>query len=109
MVVGIQYPGVAGKHVLAYNSTPEGAVAIRNAIWDVEDDPRGNVRHVAEHGLTREDVEDVLFGIHELDTSRSSGNPIALGFTSGGAYVCVVFEWVDNDTVYPVTAYVLEE
>ena len=84
-------------------------MAIRRAIWDMADDPRGNVRHLAEHGLTREDVEDVLFGVHELDTSRSSGIPIALGFTSAGAYICVVFEWVGEDTVYPVTAYLLEE
>ena len=61
------------------------------------------------HGLTPEDVEDVLLGVHELDTSRSSGMPIAFGFTSGGEYICVVFEWVDDDTVYPVTAYSLEE
>jgi uncharacterized DUF497 family protein len=67
------------------------------------------VQHVAEHGLTPEDVEEVLFGVHELDTSHSSGSPIAFGFTSGGAYVCVVFEWVDEDTVYPVTAYPLED
>ena len=82
---------------------------IRHAIWDTEDDPRGNVRHIAEHGLTPEDVEDVLFGVHELDKSRSSGSPIAFGFTSSGRYICVVFEWVDDDTVYPVTAYSLEE
>ena len=86
-----------------------GRMAIRYAIWDTEDDPRGNVRHIGEHGLTPEDVEDVLFGVHELDTSRSSGSPIAFGFTSSGAYICVVFEWVDDETVYPVTAYPLDE
>ena len=84
-------------------------MAIRHAIWDADDDPRGNVWHTAEHGLTPEDVEYVLCGVHELDTSRSSGSPIALGFTAGGEYICVVFEWVDDETVYPVTAYVLEE
>jgi hypothetical protein len=84
-------------------------MAIRNAIWDTEDDPRGNVRHIAEHDLTPEDIEDVLFGVHELDTSRSSSNPIAFGFTSRGQYIGVVFEWVDDDTVYPVTAYPLDE
>jgi uncharacterized DUF497 family protein len=82
---------------------------IRHAVWDTEDDPRGNVRHLGEHGLTREDVEDVLFGVHELDKSRSSDSPIAFGFTSSGTYICVVFEWVDADTVYPVTAYSLED
>jgi uncharacterized DUF497 family protein len=74
----------------------------------MDDDPEGNVRHIAEHGLTKEDVEDVLYGVHELDTSRTSGRPIAFGFTSVGTFVCVVFEWVDDETVYPVTAYPLE-
>lgn len=82
-------------------------MTIRQVIWD--DDPRGNVSHIAEHGLTPEDVEDVLFGPHELDTSRSSGLPIAIGFTAACEYVCVVFEWANEDTVYPVTAFVLED
>lgn len=84
-------------------------MAIQNVIWDTDDDPRGNVQHIADHGLTREDVESVLFGVHELDRSRSSGLPIALGFTSAGEYLCVVFEWVDEDSVYPLTAYVIGE
>ena len=29
-------------------------------IWDFDDDPNGNVRHIAEHGLTKEDVEEVV-------------------------------------------------
>jgi hypothetical protein len=86
-------------------------LAIRQVVWDTDDDPRGNVRHIAEHGLLPEDVEDVLFGIHELGANRSSGFPVALGFTATGEYICVVFEWVDEDkeAVYPVTAYRLEE
>jgi uncharacterized DUF497 family protein len=84
-------------------------MAIRNAIWDTDDEPDGNVQHIAEHGLTKADVEEVLFGVHELDTSHSSGRPIALGFSSAGEYICVVFDWVDDDTVYPVTAYFLDD
>ena len=84
-------------------------MAIDNAIWDMDDEEEGNVRHIAEHGLSKQDVEDVLFGTHELDASRSSGNPIALGFTSTGEYICVVFEWIDDETVYPITAYALED
>ncbi len=84
-------------------------MAIENVIWDMDDEPEGNVQHVAEHGLRKEDIEEVFFGLHELDTSRSSGRPIALGFNSAGDYICVVFDWVDRDTVYPVTAYVLED
>ena len=29
-------------------------------IWDLEDDPRGNTKHIAEHGVTPEEVEEVL-------------------------------------------------
>ena len=82
---------------------------INNVVWDLPNEPDGNVDHISEHGLTQQDVEDVLFGVHELDTSRSSGRPIALGFTSAGEYICVVFELIDSETVYPVTAYSLEE
>ncbi len=83
-------------------------MAIQCVLWDMDDDPEGNVLHIAEHGLTKEDVEDVLYGVHELDTSRRSGHPIAFGFTSTDAYICVVFDWVDEETVYPITAYPLE-
>jgi uncharacterized DUF497 family protein len=82
---------------------------ISDVIWDTDEEPEGNVRHIAEHGLTKEDVEEVLFGIYELDTSRSSGRPIAIGYNDSGEYICVVFEWIDDHTVYPVTAYLLEE
>jgi uncharacterized DUF497 family protein len=95
--------------MLAYNPTPEGSVAIQYVIWDSPDDPRGNVQHVAEHGLTCEDVEDVLFGIHELAASRASAYPIAFGLTASGEFICVVFEQVERDTVYPITAYVVED
>jgi DNA-binding XRE family transcriptional regulator len=29
-------------------------------IWDLEDDPRGNIQHIAEHDVTPEEVEEVL-------------------------------------------------
>jgi hypothetical protein len=28
-------------------------------IWDLEDDPRGNIQHLAEHDVTPEEVEEV--------------------------------------------------
>jgi uncharacterized DUF497 family protein len=84
-------------------------MAINNVVWDLDGAPDGNVEHIAEHGLSKEDVEEVLFGVHELDESHSSGRPIAFGFNAAGEYICVVFEWVDDDTVYPVTSYYLEE
>ena len=29
-------------------------------IWDLEDDPYSNIAHIAEHGVTQEEVEDVV-------------------------------------------------
>ena len=80
-----------------------------DAIWDLPDDPDGNVQHIAEHGLTPIDVEYVLNHPTRRQTSRSSGRPIVFGFTPSGEYIAVVVEEIDEGTVYPVTAYPVEE
>ena len=79
-------------------------------IWDLEDDPEGNYWHICveSHGVTREEVEEVLARNYETATrSRASGQPEAFGWTSGGKYLTVVFERVSDDplSVYPITAY----
>ena len=73
--------------------------------WDLDDDPDGNVQHCAEHDVTREEVEEVFENATDADISRSSGRPVIFGDTSGGRHLMVVFEEIDSDTVYPVTAY----
>lgn len=78
-------------------------------IWDFEDDPHGNVRHIEEHGLTKEDVEEVVCNPSKTEVSQSSGLPIAFGYTPWGAYIAVVYEEAGDDVVYPVTAFELEE
>jgi hypothetical protein len=45
----------------------------------------------------------------KTDISRSSGRPMVYGYTKRGAYIAVVYEDVDVDVVYPVTAFELEE
>jgi len=74
-------------------------------LWDRDDDPDGNVQHCAKHGVTKEEVEDVLENPSDEDISRSSGRPVAFGDTREGRHLMVVYEQVDDDTVYPVTAY----
>jgi len=74
-------------------------------LWDLDDDPDGNVQHCADHGVTREEVEDVLENATDIDISRSSGRPVVFGETSTGRHLMVVYESVDATTVYPVTAY----
>jgi uncharacterized DUF497 family protein len=74
-------------------------------LWDREDDPRGNVQHIAKHHLTVEDVEDVFQNPTGTDISRSSGRPVVFGETRTGRYIMVAYEVVDTSTVYPITAY----
>jgi len=81
-------------------------------IWDLEDDPRGNVRHIAEHDVTPDEVEEVLNDRQSRTVhSMSSGRPITFGRTATGRYLAVVWEVADEDplTVYPVTAYPARE
>jgi hypothetical protein len=74
-------------------------------IWDLDDDPKGNVQHCADNGVTKEEVEEVLASISDIDVSRSSGRPVVFGDTTAGRHLMVVYEVVDADTIYPITAF----
>lgn len=78
-------------------------------VWDLPDDPDGNVWHIAEHGLMPADVEHVLNHPRKRGTSRASGRPMVFGRTPDGESIAVVYEDIDSSTVYPVTAYPVEE
>jgi hypothetical protein len=80
-------------------------MAFRWIIWDLDDDPDGNVQHCAEHGVSKEEVEEVLQNPTDLDISESSGRPVAFGDTSTGKRLMVAYDEVDEDSVYPVTAF----
>lgn len=78
-------------------------------VWDLPDDPDGNVQHIAEHGLVPSDVEHVLKHPKRRSKSRSSDRPIVFGRTPTGENIAVVYEEIDDSTVYPITAYEVEE
>jgi uncharacterized DUF497 family protein len=84
-------------------------VLFSSILWDADDDPEGNVHHVADHGLSKEDVEWVLGAPASEGTSRSSGLPAAWGYTPDGDYIIVVYEQIDADTIRVVTAYEVPE
>jgi hypothetical protein len=73
-------------------------------IWDLDDDPEGNVQHMAEHDLTKDEVEEALANPEKRSTSRSSGFPVIFGETSTGRCIAVVFQEIDPDTAKPITA-----
>lgn len=77
-------------------------------IWDLDDDPEGNVAHIAEHGLTKDDVHHALNDPSmATDVSRTSGNAISFGETADGRHIAVVWELVEEGpmAIYPITAY----
>jgi uncharacterized DUF497 family protein len=75
-------------------------------VWDLDDDPDGNVQHIAEHDVTKEEAEQVLLDPDSVfETSRSSGYPLAKGYTDAGRYLVVVYEKIDDASVRPITAY----
>lgn len=76
-------------------------------IWELTED--GNIVHIAEHGLAPADVESIVLNPDRLGVSRSSGRPIAFGQTQDGRYIAVVYEQVDETTVYPITAFEVED
>ena len=75
----------------------------------MDDDPEGNVQHCAQHGVSKEEVEEVLENATDADVSQSSGRPVVFGDTSTGRHLIVVYEEIDEETVYPVTAYDVSE
>jgi uncharacterized DUF497 family protein len=78
-------------------------------IWDLADDVDGNIQHIAENDVTPDEVGEILRIADDAQFSRSSGRPLVFGYTEAGRLLAVIFEWVDEDTVYPVTAYEPEE
>ncbi len=71
--------------------------------------PGGNVEHIAEHGLTPDDVETVICDPLDSTTSRSSGRPVVTGYTADGRLILVVYDQIDDVTVYPVRAYEVDD
>jgi uncharacterized DUF497 family protein len=81
--------------------------------WDDASDPDGNAAHIAEHGLTPDEVESVLRDPRAShDVSGSSGRPIAFGATHTGRFIAVVYEVLNLDDpliLRPITAYEVPE
>ncbi len=78
-------------------------------IWDDDHQPDGNVQHIAQHGLTIEDVEYVLENPTVEGISVSTRRPCCFGYTPGGEYIIVVYEQIDDQTIYTITAYEVTE
>jgi uncharacterized DUF497 family protein len=76
--------------------------SIHEFVW-----PQDQIDHIAQHGVTPKEVEEVCFGRSLVLRAKSEGeNPVyyVLGQTSAGRYLfCVVIHFPDGKG-YPVTA-----
>jgi len=72
-------------------------------LWD-----DATIEHLALHGVSPEEFEEVVSSPERFDESRSSGRPIVFGWVEGRHLACV-YELIDESTVLPVTAYEVED
>ncbi len=81
---------------------------IAGVIWDEEDDPDGNVAHIAEHDISIDEVEDVLYDPrNRTGPSNHAGRMLPCGATETDRFLCVARERAEDDplVVKPVTAF----
>jgi uncharacterized DUF497 family protein len=75
---------------------------IHEFVW-----PQERIDHIARHGVTPEEVEELCFGQPLVQRAKSEGeNPVyyVLGETEAGRYLfCVIIQFPDGNG-YPVTA-----
>lgn len=67
------------------------------------------MEHLAEHGISPDDFEQLVCDPLTKGLSRSSGLPAVWGYTADGRYIIAVYEEIDEITILPVTAYEVPE
>ena len=70
-----------------------------------------NEKHLAKHGISRSDVEDVLSGNHMLFEYQMEGNEqrwVAVGATRAGRILDIVFA-VRCDAMRPITGWAADK
>lgn len=65
--------------------------------------------HIEQHGVSVDDFEFVVQNPDHETISRSSGLPASIGYTVDGRLIFAVYEFIDEITVLPVTAYEINE
>lgn len=63
-----------------------------------------NETHIAKHGVSREEVEDICFSRHWALRARGKGRMAIFGQASGGHYLLVIVERTGPGLYRPITA-----
>lgn len=67
------------------------------------------VEKLLEREISTEDIVGIMSAPAGQDLSRSTGLPVAFGHLADGRFVIVVYRWLDQFTVQPITAYEVPE
>ena len=67
------------------------------------------VAHIAANGVSQDEFEEVVCSPGRIDTSRTTGRPIAIGVTAERRLLVCVYEHADEYTILPVTAFEPDE
>lgn len=75
------------------------------AFYDFNWTPQ-NEQKIADHGISKDEFEEVVREPYDTGIRRSRGLPIAFGETSTGRFIAAVYELHDDGiTVIPITAW----
>jgi hypothetical protein len=69
----------------------------------------GNLEHLAANHVSAEEAEHVVKHPTGHDLSRTTGELIAFGYSTNGRRLAVVYQKIDEATVYVITAYDVEK
>lgn len=73
---------------------------IFSIVWDLPDDPDGNVQHIAQNDISVAEVEEVLGNeSNPVVVSRSSDRWMTFGWTSTGRYIAVAWDSIETDPI----------
>jgi len=63
------------------------------------------IEYLEQHGVSPDEFEEVVLDSLYIQRNRTSDRPIVFGPTSSGRFLACVFEYLDANTVIPITAY----
>lgn len=63
------------------------------------------IEHLDEHDVSPDEFEAIVQNPEWTGSSRRTGKPLAAGQTEDGRMILCVYQFIDNITIEPITAY----
>jgi|ERR1051326_2122470 hypothetical protein len=91
---------LTGQKSLLHKDNAKTAMPFYEFLWTDE-----IIAHLAEHGVGSDEFQEVVRNPRRIGMSRSSGRPCCWGATATGRELLCVYEFLDDLTIIPVTAF----